>query len=152
MIESDVEKSRRLSTILFGKALAGSELDELISQHSTFRSFRAALVDHMSSRNSNARVVVDHWRDQLRMEQSAADANALLTKLENIVMTQRDLEKKLRDGMTELLNQMSAIDRVASAHGACQNTLAELQTQIATLRNRIDAHDALPATSNKVGK
>lgn len=150
MKEVDRSRCLRLAFLAFGKSVTDERVESLMDACETVSEFRVSLVIAMASQSEAARAVLDRWRSVERGGELPNDANALATRIRNLVNNQDEIEAKIQNGMRALLDQLSELDKVAAGFASCKSHLEQIRRQIAEMNKRLSQFE--PVSGDRVVK
>jgi hypothetical protein len=144
MNELEKKRCEEYSRILFGKSVKGDDLEELVRASSSFEDFRIRVVYKFANKNENSKQISLRWRNSVAKVEEVPDGNSLLHVLEGLAQKQVELERKMREGNTELLDKLQALDAAATTQASWRINLDEIRYQIAEIRKGLECLEEVP--------
>jgi DNA-binding transcriptional MerR regulator len=138
-----LEKFKTLDTAATAQASWRTNLGDIRLQIDGIRS-RLEHLDEMPSRGSEP----SHGSVALPPD-GAPDANRLLHVLESLVLKHTDLEGKMRDANTDLLEKFKALDTTATALAILRTNSDDMRLQMAGLRSALEHSEEMPSRGGK---
>jgi hypothetical protein len=152
MNEPEKVRCEEYSRAVFGKSVKNSELEDLVKGSSSFEEFRIRMVHKFANKNELSKKISLRWQNTIVKSDDSVDANILLHMLESLAQKQIELERKMREANTELLERLQALDVAATAQAMWRTSLDEICVQIAEIRKSLELLEGLPPRGGKGSK
>jgi hypothetical protein len=136
----DIERVQceQYSRIVFGKFAKGKEFDDLIKGSFSYRDFRIHAIQKFANKTETLKRISQRWQGSVAKPDTGPDANRLLHMLETLVVKHADLERRIREANTDLLDKFKTLDTAATSQATWRTHLAEMRLQIAGVRSDLE--------------
>jgi len=152
MDEPEKNRCEEYSRALFGKSVKNNEFEDIVKGSSSFDEFRVRLVHKFASRNEYSKKIAVRWQSTVGKTDDHPDANILLHMLESLSQRQIELERKMREANTELLERFQALDAAATTQASWRANLDEVRHQIAEIRKDLEKLEMVPSRGGNGSK
>jgi hypothetical protein len=152
MNEPEKVRCEEYSRAVFGKSVKNSELEDLVRGSSSFEEFRIRMVHKFANKNELSKKITVRWQNTVVKSDDSPDANILLHMLESLAQKQIELERKMREANTELLERFQALDAAATAQAVWRTNIDEICVQIAEIRKSLEHLEGLPSRGGNGSK
>jgi len=144
MNEPERIRCDEFSRLLLGSSLKAASLEGLAEASASFQEFRVQAVKQASGKNQLSQRIAARWQ-QTVARPATTDANVMLHTLEGLAQKQIELDRRMRESRTELLDKLKALDAFATAQASWRSSLDEMRQQIVELRKRLESVDKSPS-------
>jgi hypothetical protein len=145
MNEPERVRCEEYSRAVFGKSLKNADFEDLIKGNTSFEEFRIRVVHKFANKNEYSKKIAVRWQSTVGKADDQPDANILLHMLESLAQRQIELQRKLREANTQLLERLQILDTAATAQSGWRTDLDEIRTQIAQIRHGLEQLEDLPS-------
>lgn len=145
MNEPERVRCEEYSRAVFGKSLKNGDIEELLRASASYAEFRIRVVQRFSNKNEHSKKIAVRWQSTVSKADDHPDANILLHMLESLAQKQIDLERRIREANTQLLERLQTLDTAATAQSGWRTDLEEIRTQIAEIRKSLEHLEELPS-------
>ena len=152
MNEPERVRCEEYSRAVFGKSVKNGDFEDLVKGSASFAEFRIRVVHKLSNKNEHSKKIAVRWQSAVGKADDHPDGNILLHKLESLAQKQIDLERKMREANTQLLERLQTLDTAATAQSGWRTELEEIRTQIAEIRKSLEHLEELPSRGGNGSK
>jgi seryl-tRNA synthetase len=152
MNEPERARCEEYSRAVFGKSVKNGDFEDLLKASASFAEFRIRIVHRFSNKNEHSKKIAVRWQSVVGKADDHPDANILLHMLESLAQKQIDLERRIREANTQLLERLQTLDTAATSASGWRTDVEEIRTQITEIRKSLEHLEELPSRGGNGSK